>query len=75
MKAINNIKEWFNFKYNVIVGNIDVKGKPLKCLKCNSSKFIKSDKVFTDYMLCEYRYECDKCQYKVGYWSYGYWEN
>ena len=51
-------------------------GAPLKCTKCESVELKEIPKEFIEGCTgpCEYEVVCSKCNQKLGYWAYGYWE-
>lgn len=58
-------------------GYLSNKGRPLKCFHCNSADLISVDE-FYDCLgmptLVEYTVKCNKCDAKLGAYSYGQWE-
>lgn len=55
-------------------GYIDEKGKPLKCLHCESSNLKNTKQIYEDSAgLVEYTVVCVDCNGLNGYWSYGSW--
>ena len=54
-------------------GYIDIKGKPLKCLYCDSIELINTNVMKSNYGIEEYEVQCSSCKKITGRWGYGNW--
>ena len=54
-------------------GYINERGKPLKCLYCNSITLIDVNVMKSNYGIEEYEVQCNCCKKITGRWGYGNW--
>ena len=73
------IKNIFNknipmcIKLTILKGYKNIDFSPRKCHHCKCKKFHKGAIFYSDYYVDEYELLCDKCNERVGLWSYGNW--
>ena len=62
---------YWSHRLNVVTPD----GEPLICLGCGAEPKDFKDvvKSIDGGIISEYEVKCEKCEYTVGYWSYGSW--
>jgi len=72
-KNVFNKKIPFGIKMLILKGYKNLDFSPRKCHKCKCKSFHKGFVYYSDYYADEYELLCDKCNERVGLWSYGAW--
>lgn len=73
IKSIFNKNIPTDIKLSILKGYHNIDFSPRKCPYCKSKKFHKGCTTYGDYYIEEYELLCDKCNERVGLWSYGSW--